>query len=397
MRRLIRMLLISLPAACLLLAAAWFASQPAVPDAFYDAPASVAPTAGQLLRSEPFRRKVPAGAVAWRILYTTTRAEGVPALASAIVMMSDQAPPGPRPVIVWTHGTTGVMPGCAPSLLADPFANVPALQPLLDQGWVYVATDYAGQGTTGPHPYLIGEGQARSALDSVRAVRQFGPARAGEATVVWGHSQGGNAALWTGILAPTYAPEITLAGVAAFAPASDLRGLIDKVQHTMVGRIMSSFVLRAYGEAYPDVRFENYASGLRGLLAQDMSGRCLAGPQALFSVAEAAIAGGSIFSAAPTGGALGARLSQNTPSSRITPPLLIAQGLADDLVLPEVQAGFVHGRCADGQALEFRTYAGRDHLSLVAADSPLTADLVAWTRERIEARPAAPGCRELAR
>jgi len=46
--------------------------------------------------------------------------------------------------------------------------------------------------------------------------------RASDDTVVWGHSQGGHAALWTGILAPTYAPEIAILGVAAVAPASDL-------------------------------------------------------------------------------------------------------------------------------------------------------------------------------
>jgi hypothetical protein len=38
--------------------------------------------------------------------------------------------------------------------------------------------------------------------------------------VVSGH--GGHAALWTGILAPTYAPDVTLDGVAALAPAGNL-------------------------------------------------------------------------------------------------------------------------------------------------------------------------------
>lgn len=75
----------------------------------------------------------------------------------------------PRPVIAWTHGTTGVVEGCAPSVIADPFANVPAVQPLLDKGWIFVATDYAGQGTTGPHAYLIGK--TRRAPNSTPFVR----------------------------------------------------------------------------------------------------------------------------------------------------------------------------------------------------------------------------------
>jgi hypothetical protein len=63
--------------------------------------------------------------------------------------------------------------------------------------------------------------------------------------------------------------------------------------------------------------------------------------------------------------------------------LLIAQGLADDLVLPEIQAGFVRGLCRAGQVLEYRTYAGRDHLSVLAPDSPLVPELVAWTEDRL--------------
>ncbi len=398
MHRLVRFLGWLALALALVAIGGWWGSRPDAPDAFYTAPdAPAAPTKrpGVLLRHEPFARQVPPGTRAWRLLYTTTRADGVPALASAIVMVSARAAAGPRPVVAWAHGTTGVEPGCAPSLLGDPFANVPALQALLDQGWVYVATDYAGQGTPGPHPYLIGEGQARSVLDSVRAARQLPELGAGDTTVVWGHSQGGNAALWTGILAPAYAPDVPLAGVAALAPATDLRPLIAEIQHTLVGRIMSSFVLRAYSQAYPDVAFDAQVRGAARWLAHDVADRCLAGPRALFSVAESLVLGGSIFSTPPDSGALGERLAQNTPDRPLPQPLLIAQGLADDLVLPQVQAAFVARRCAAGQGMTFRRYAGRDHLSLVAPDSPLTADLVGWTRERFGAAPEPAGCREL--
>jgi len=374
----------------------WWAARPVAPDGFYAPPAAQPAQPGVLLRHEPFVRNVPTGARAWRLLYTTTRGDGAAALASAIVMVSARATADARPVVAWTHGTTGVVPGCAPSLLDDPFANVPALQGLLEQGWIFVATDYAGQGTAGPHPYLIGEGQARSALDAVRAARQLEGLHAGAATVVWGHSQGGHAALWTGIVAPDYAPDVPLAGVAAAAPASDLRPLIDAIQHTPVGRIMSSYVLRAYSESYADVVFDAYVGALLRPLARDMSGRCLAGAKALFSVAQALLAGGTLFATAPTGGAFGARLAANTPERPIAAPLLIAQGLADDLVLPPVQAAFVARRCAAGQALEYRRYGGLDHLSLVAPDSPFSADLVRWTQQRFAAAAPPAGCADTA-
>lgn len=75
-----------------------------------------------LLRTEPMSRAISAGAQAWRLLYTTTRADGVPALASALVVAPKNLPAGPRPVIAWAHGTMGVDETCAPSLLKDPFA-----------------------------------------------------------------------------------------------------------------------------------------------------------------------------------------------------------------------------------------------------------------------------------
>jgi hypothetical protein len=169
------------------------------------------------------------------------------------------------------------------------------------------------------------------------------------------------------------------------------------VQHTPVGRIMSAYVLRAYSEAYPDVRFGAYVPAWIGWLAYDMSGRCLAGRQALLSAAQALLVGGTIFGKSPLSGAFGERLAQNTPIRPLAAPLLIAQGLADDLVLPSIQEQFVHRRCDADQPLQFIRYAGRDHLSLVAPDSPLNDELMRWTRERIAGLPSPTGCLDVTR
>jgi len=372
---------------------AWLALRPGAPDAFYTWAPAMPAEPGVLLRQESFERGLPAGARGWRILYTTTAAQGTAALASAIVMLARDAPPGPRPVVAWTHGTTGAVPGCGPSLLDEPFANVPGLAGLVERGWLLVATDYAGLATPGPHPYLIGEGEARSALDALRAARSMREVQMGERTVVWGHSQGGHAAMWTGIVAPTYAPDVSIAGVAAAAPASDLRALIGAIQHTVVGRIMTSYVMYAYAATYSDVRWDDYVTSPSARwAARDMASRCLAGSQAIVSVIEALALGGPIFSTVPTSGAFGARLAQNTPDRTVPQPLLIAQGETDDLVLPEVQTRWVARRCAAGQAIDYRRYAGRDHLTLVASDSPFDADLLRWTEDRFADRPVQVAC-----
>jgi hypothetical protein len=394
MRRSLLLASLATATALLLAVAAWYLTRPPPPDPFYSASLRTPHRPGTLLRQEPFTRGVPAGAIAWRILHATTRDDGSPALASAIVMVARHAPAGPRPVVAWMHGSTGIVRGCAPSLLGDPFARVPALQPLLDQGWVFVATDYVGLGAAGIHPYLVGTGQARSALDAVRAARQLAGVAVSDRTVVWGHSQGGNAALWAGTLAPTYAPDVPLAGIAAIAPVSDLPALIDGMQHTPIGRITSSYVLQAYSDTYGDVTFDAYARGWPALVARDIASRCLAGSQAWFTELEAAAVGGSIFSASPTSGPLGQRLAQNTPVGPWPQPVLIAQGLADELVLPDVQSRFVAARCQAGQVIDYRRYAGRDHVSVVTGDSPLTQELVAWTQLRFAGAPAESACRD---
>ena len=378
----------------LIAVAGWVSVLPVTPDAFYRAPDTMPARPGVLLRQEPFDRALPPGARAWRILYTTTSAIGAITVASAIVMIAADAPAGPRPVVAWMHGTTGVAPGCAPSLLPDPFANVPALRELLAAGWIYVGTDYVGLGTTGPHPYFIGVGEAWSALDSVRAARQMAGLQAGDRTVAWGHSQGGHAALWTAIEAPRYAPDIPLGGVAALAPVSDVPALYETQQASLIGRIISAFVLRTYGDTYGDVSFADYVHPWLLPLAHDMARRCLTGRGGLLSVYEAKAAGGTIFAIPPETGALGKHMRDNIPDQRMPEPLLIAQGLADELILPDTQEHFVEKLCAAGQALEYRRYAGRDHLGLVAPGSPLIADLMRWSRSRLAGDPPPPGCRQ---
>jgi pimeloyl-ACP methyl ester carboxylesterase len=224
---------------------------------------------------------------------------------------------------------------------------------VIARGWAFVATDYIGLGTKGPHPYLIGEGEARSVLDSVRAARQLPAARLGPRTVVWGHSQGGHAALWTGITAPTYAPDVHVDGIVAIAPAARV-------------------IVRATAE------------------------RCLDIPEVVPSVLTALLSKQAKFPVEPLSGALGRRLAQNTPTHLISAPLMIAQGVADPLVLPNVQGAYVIRRCRAGQRLEYRTYKARDHLSVVARDSRLIGDLLGWTQARFAGRRQVRGCQTMA-
>lgn len=362
--------------------------------AFYDTPDRVPDEPGQLLDFEEFSRTIPDDAKAWRILYTTTRADGVAAVASALVVAPAAPSDEPLPVIALAHGTTGVDRTCAPSVLADPFGAGAffALDRVIDEGWALVATDYVGLGTEGGHPYLVGQPEGRSVLDSVRAARQLEELDLADATVVWGHSQGGGAALWTGGLAPTYAPEAGVVGVAALAPASDVVGLVNNLSNVTGGSIFASYLLQGYANAYDDVDVGDYVNPTARTSFDEVVGRCLAEPAVLLSAIGSVTLGDDVFSTDLAGGPLLDRLAENVPTMPIEAPLLLAQGESDSLVLPEVQDAYVDERCTAGQPIDYRTYPGLDHVPLVEADSPLIPELLEWTRARFAGTEPTPTC-----
>lgn len=362
-------------------------------DDFYAAPRTVPDEPGALIRAEPFTRDVPGGAIAWRILYTTTHGDGSPAVASGIVVAPDDDQP--HPVIAWHHGTTGFDRTCAPSLAADPFGSgaMFVLDRVIERGWALVATDYIGLGTEGPHPYLIGQDSARAELDAVRAARELNAADLSDVTVAWGHSQGGGAALWSAAIADDYAPDVPLSGTVALAPASDLTALVQRLPEVTGGSVFASYVISGYSEIYPDVSFNSYIRPGADVTVREMAARCLAAPDMLVSVLTVmALADDpNILAADPTTGALGARLTENIPPAAPDVPVLIGQGADDTLVDPAMQTEFVQEVCGDGGAVDY-VLDERDHLSLVEDDSPAIEEIIAWTADRMAGVPALGGC-----
>lgn len=378
----------------------WWVSRPAEPTAFYEPPAEVPAEPGRVIRHEGFDTGVPEGAEAHLVLYTTTQYDGSAAVASATVLVPTDAPDGPRPVLAWAHGTTGIVPGCAPSLLDDPFAGIPALRQALDAGWVVVATDYVGLGTPGPHQYLVGDSAARNTLDSVRALRELdadedltdGDGLADEVQV-WGHSQGGNTSLFTGEVAQGYAPDVELVGVAAFAPATELSELLAAEASSLVGKLLSSLAMVSWGEVYPAVVFDDVVREPVQPIVRSIADRCITKPAAFVSAAEGVVIRGSIFAVdVETDPVLQELLARNTPTEDIPAPLFVAQGTSDEVVDPAVTDDWVESRCDAGQAMTYRTYADQSHLSIVEPDSPVTDELVRWATERFAGDAAPTGC-----
>jgi pimeloyl-ACP methyl ester carboxylesterase len=362
------------------------------PDAFYDPPSDRLRQPGALLRSEPLKDvMLPAGMRGWRILYATTVDDSTPATAVAGVFAPTDRPAGPRPVIAWEHGTTGLLQKCMPSLFSAPSAGIPARDRIAMAGWVVVETDYSFAEKGGPHPYLIGEGEARAALDALRAARQISELTLDKRMVVWGYSQGGHTALWTGIIGARYAPELAILGVAAIAPAANIKNIL--AMNVGVDKLFGPYLALAYSRFYPDITFEQALRPEALDAARQMVNLCdFLPPEDSERIEALAASFDGPALATSSNKALQARLEQNTADVLIKAPVVIAQGLSDTAVPSSATDAYVEERCSAGQRLEYWTFAGRDHFTIVQPGSPLEELLIRWTTARFANEPPGSGC-----
>ncbi len=362
------------------------------PDAFYDSPSDMSRQPGALLRSEPLKDVIlPAGIQGWRILYATTVDDRTPATAVATVFAATDPPAGPRPVIAWEHATTGLLQKCMPSLLSMPSKGIPWRDRIVMAGWVVIATDYSFAEKGGPHPYLIGEGEARVTLDSVRAAQQMSELTLDKRIVVWGYSQGGHAALWTGIVGPRYAPDLEILGVAAIAPPANIKNIL--AMNVEADKRFGPYLALSYSRFYPDITFEQaIRPAALDAARQIVSLCCFLPPEDAERIQALAATFDGPALATSSNKALQARLEQNTPDGLITAPVVIAQGLSDIVVPPSATDAYVEERCSAGQRLEYWTFTGRDHFTIIQPGTPLEELLIEWTTARFANKPQESGC-----
>jgi acetyl esterase/lipase len=368
---------------------------PALADDFYEvAPSALAGPPGSLIRIEGMPEIKLTRAMAYRILYRSTGMRGEPIAVSGIAIVPFRAPPdGGWPVVAWAHGTTGIVPKCAPSLLPEPLKTIAGVNELIAGDFVIVATDYPGLGAGTIHPYLVGVSEGRAVLDAVRAVRNMPAARAGDRFALFGYSQGGHAVLWAGQLHRRYAPELDLVGLAALAPATDLGQLFTDDIHRLAGRILSGLVMESWSN--PRV----YGAPLGLLIApseqaafREIGGDCIdLAPDEIRDLGANRRIPGDFLIGSPTKVEPWRSLViANRPSTDpIGVPFYIAQGTADTTVDPPVTEDFVQRLCAAGSVVRLEKFPGKTHHDIPKA-AGRTA--VKWIRDRFEGRQPPDNC-----
>lgn len=360
-------------------------------DAFYVAPEGKPAAAGDLIWASALPDP-PAGTKGYRILYGSKTVAGAPTAVSGLLYVPDPRPAsdGPLPILALAHGTTGLADRCAPSrtVLEGRRPEVSFLPPEVLSTHVVVATDYEGLGTPGVHPYLVGLSEGRSVLDSIRAAQRFPDAGASAASpsVVYGHSQGGGAALVSAEIAPTYAPDTNIKGVAAGAPAAELKLIASSLgKSPFFGFLfMTAAGFRA---SYPDVDLSAVftPAGLDGVTAAGE--QCGSETIAAFAGKDAA----TFVSSDPSKlEPFASILEENSPGARPSPvPVFLYHGESDNLVPATLSKIVLDRYCRNGTTVSRKTYPGKGHTDVVATARP---DITSFLADRLAGKPAPSSC-----
>jgi pimeloyl-ACP methyl ester carboxylesterase len=360
-------------------------------DDFYRLPSPlVAAPPGAIIRSSVIDSsgQLPAGATAYRVLYHSQSISGGDVPVSGVVVVPGGTPPPEGfPIVSWAHGTTGVADSCAPSLAG--FGSIAYLNTLLRAQMIVVATDFEGLGTPGVHPYLVGQSEAQGVLDAARAARNLVGRAASNTVVVLGYSQGGQAALFAGQIAQSYAPELFVAGVAAVAPVTTLTELAPTVPDDRTDQDAGFAAMGLYAWS---ATYGNF--GLASVLTREglhdsavIASSCVNTVGATFDRTDTDLLFKPGWSALA---AVRADDAANEPGGTpISAPVLVVQGTDDTLVPYRTTTDLVEAMCRRYDTVRYVPVPGAGHQGALTGGQ---ATIVQWIRDRVDGRAVTDAC-----
>ncbi len=354
---------------------------------------------------------VKSGAKSYRVAYRTRRFDGSATISSARIFLPTAARTADGPLLVAAHGTTGVADNCAPSRYET--VSDYLVLPAVAHGYAVIAPDYAGLGTPGTHAYLDNVETGRGVLDAARALAKFTGATSSTRVFLYGHSQGGGAALSAQVLAPTYGAGLNVAGVVAFAPGwstkVDVSGLANTTLSTstslgapaaFTALILYSYFGNRVGDSHTG---DGFAAPVRANVVQLVESQCIT--QLPFSIPVVAptfgslidetfrqttldCAGGKSTCAEPGKSYLAVQNANILTASNAGAPVLTIQGLRDVVVPPATFRCVADKLKAEGVDSTVCTDAQAEHLTVVGRNTKTMLD---WVDAKVDGK-AAPTC-----
>ena len=290
-----------------------------------------------------------------RIVFRGTGYDGSGRAAGGSVFLPfGSPPPGGWPVISYATGL-------APELTVPERVHVARW---LTAGYAVTVADHHG---LGPHPYLNGEAVADDLADIVRAARKA-DSHVGRTWLVVGFSRGAHAALFTGLVASRYAPELDFRGTVAIAPPV----------HPPL--LAAELTADGGGPVSPLVPFLLAGVGAEFLTPIGRTLVSLAGRGTFDEVAEAAWRvtndDGGFTDLHRRPGVAPVLDACRVPVSRMDRPVLLTGGDDDDVVPADVVARYYREVRQTGADVRFDRH-DTTHLGLLRAGLD---EIVAWAR-----------------
>lgn len=351
---------------------------PAGLPAFYSFSEPIPSKPGSLVKSEKLAAPNLKGTV-YRVIYTSTTIDDKPVAVSGIIVVPHKAAPaGGYKVVSWGHGTNGMADKCTPSL--SPEDDIPLANMLLDQGWLLTSSDYQGEGTPGPLPYIAGDSAARNTIDIVRAAHNLPNVNVSKDYVVWGHSEGGQTAMYTLHIGPTYAPELSMKGVVAGAPPSQFNLIYTFLQTSPFKYylLMAAGGLNtAYGNTRAPLDEVLTAKGI-ALVPQLDKGCSDYVSNLVKDVPVSTLTKTDPFKVPKWRAVLEANDPQQF-KAKSPVPLLMIQGGNDEQIPPISTQILAQHLCGLGQVLQRWIYPGQSHAGVIG---PSAGDMVHWISDR---------------
>lgn len=386
---------------------------------------------GKVIAKEKIGTQIP-GADAWRIAYISSDLFDKPTISTGLVIAPKGKPPqGGRPIVAWSHGTTGTAQNCGPSQVLDPAQDLnlyfmiggtswtdfglPAATDFIKQGYVLVATDYQGLGGGGKHQYAISATQGRDLINSARAAGSMGLSGSSKKVAFYGWSQGGGsviaAASSTAYIKQknTAFDDMDIVGAVSMAPDA-LSGVIPKealadpavaaktwqgMQAMFADSIFnfSHLAMNAWAMdgVFPGIKMTDLftADGAKTIDAIQTTKCMHAGADTyVFNVGAAYK---DMFNPQPTNvqAWLKAIVDGSTPNDKPVAPMLMFWG-DKDTVMPPIQSEiYQKQKCAIGGNVQRVHLPGANHFTTPGLAQPTFTQ---WIKDRFDGKPAPNGC-----
>lgn len=330
-----------------------------------------------------------------QILFRTNDSKDQPVAGTTTIIVPNTpwTGAGARPVVAYNMAIDSLGNTCAPSwtLPRGIAPEIAAVQLFLVKNYAVVVTDHQGP----RQAYAAGPMAGHAVLDSLRAMVNFPqlglPAESPIA--VTGYSGGAIASGWAAQLAPVYAPEVNLVGVAFGGAPIDYRILLSSMNGTNGSSTLFLSAAMGVAREYPEMFKLMNANGLRlAQIAKDMCIYLLAPGGLVAPIPIQALSDIPNVDRTPIAEEI---IRQTRMGGDLTPsaPVFIYQG-QQELWIPKEGAETLYDEwCANGAQVRLEEYLG-EHLVVAVSGLPGSHQ---WIDDRLAGIPAPAGCSSFGR